>query len=73
MIQSDVGWELTMQSIVHLRGSSLMKTLPVLHAGSGDAEPWATGKKEMSPRQGVKDASLVSGSVELLDQVPPER
>lgn len=50
-----------------------MKTLPVLHAGSGDAEPWAIGKKEMSLRQGVKDASLVSGSVELLDQVPPER
>lgn len=25
------------------------------------------------PKTGVKDASLVSGSVELLDQVPPER
>lgn len=67
-----------MQSIVHLRDSSLMKTLPVLHAGSGDAEPWATGKKELDEpktggRQAVKDASLVSGSVELLDQVPPER
>lgn len=51
---------------------------PFLHAGSGDAEPWVTRKKELGEpktggRQAGKDTSLVSGSVELLDQVPPER